>query len=248
MNSLNIPDKKIERKCCSNCGKEYKIRSNLEKHKMVCDILMPKNNDIEEAIIPSQKTLYKMLLELGQKFNRMEEKMSEMSKMVVKKKNINILDWLKNNLKPDYTFEYLPDKIIVVATDIEYLFNNNFYDTLNGIFIRTIYSDINVVPLFVFKKKIYSYEKEGWVELTRENLTRFLNNIHLKMSKVLFEWKKNHRDEINSNDTISIMYDKTMVKLMSVEVKQENTYSRIKNMMEARLKTDIKTMIEYDVE
>ena len=254
---LNIPNKKVDAKCCINCGKGYKKKTNLDKHKLLCDVLhksrnKPSDEDYEiNETLPSQKTMYKMLLELGQKYNRMEEKLTEMNKLVTKKKRVNILDWINVNLTPAYIFSSLIDKVVVTNADIEYMFNNSFYDTLNEVFSRTIYNEIGHLPIFVFIKKpniFYSYENNSWNELTRETLIRFLNQVHLKISKVLFEWKKNHKEQIYSSDTISIMYDKTMVKLMSIDFKQDSTLSRVKNMISNRLKTDVKTRVEYEVE
>ena len=49
-----------------------------------------------------------MLLELGQKYNRLEEKVDEMSKWITKKKKkINILEWLNTNITPIISFDKL---------------------------------------------------------------------------------------------------------------------------------------------
>jgi hypothetical protein len=67
----------------------------------------------------------KMLLELGKKYNTLEEKVDEINKFVVKKKKkINVLDWLNANIQPSLTFEKLHEKIIIIDEDISYLLNN----------------------------------------------------------------------------------------------------------------------------
>ena len=54
------------------------------------------------------------------------------------KKKINVLEWLNNssNLKPTLLFDNLADNISILDSDIELLFNSDFYDVLNEIFIR----------------------------------------------------------------------------------------------------------------
>ena len=93
---------------CHFCGKEYVKKSCLEKHAILCEIIFKTNhknknitNNEEDEILPSQRRLYQMLIELGIKYNRLEEKVEEMSKVIVKqRKKINVLDWLNTNIKP----------------------------------------------------------------------------------------------------------------------------------------------------
>lgn len=255
---INLPSKKTnDVGCCVHCGKGYKKRSMLEKHVILCEIThKTKNKQIEvfEDDVPSQKMMYKMILEMGQKLNRIEEKMNEVNKWVVKKKKkINVLEWLNNTIKPEYTFERLIDKVIIANSDIEYLFNNNIYDTLNEVFSRTIYYD--TTPIFASIQKsnlLYIFDTVDneiiWTEMSRDKLIRFLNQVQMKLSKTLFEWKKNHKAELNASDTYATMFDKAVSKLMGADFKQDNTLGRIRNMIYNKMKTDVKTMIEYEFE
>jgi hypothetical protein len=263
MNVLQkIPNKiKQCQQCCVHCGKSYKTRTNLEKHLLLCELLHKRKTtrlvleEEEDMPIPSQKRMYHLLLELGQKYIKLEEKVEEINKYVVKKKKkINILEWLNANITPNILFDSLQEHIHITYTNVEFLFNNSFYDTLNEIFVNTIYT-INEMEHHIFafiqrNNTFYIYDKvEGnneWSELTNEKLTRFLNKIQMKISKSFYEWKKLHLQEINDNDKVSILYDKAMIKLMSVEFKQESVLSKIKSIMYSRMKTDIKALVEYE--
>lgn len=260
MHKNSIPNRiKQPTQCCIHCGKLYKTRTNLEKHLLLCELLKKKTPllTIEEEDIPSQKMLYQMIVELGQKYNRLEEKVDEINKWVVKKKKkINILEWLNSNIKPNITFENLSEKIIVTDEHMDLLFNNSFNDTLNEIFANSIYT-INEVenPIFAFVQKtnvFYVYDKLEelyvWQELSREKLIRFLNKIQMKMSKKLFEWKKIRGQQIRENDKLSEICDKATIKIMSVEFKQEATLGKFKQMIYSRMKTDMKALIEFDFE
>lgn len=249
--------------CCVFCGKGYKNRSNMDKHIILCELLnksrksVDKNNE-EEIELPTQKKLFFMLLELGQKYNKLEEKVEELNKWVVKKKKkINVLEWLNINVTPDITFENISDKINIVYSDIDLFFQSNFFDTLHAIFSRTLFDfSENDKSIFTFVQKaniFYIYDllgsdSYGWVELSREKLIRFLNKIQMKISKSLLEWKKANIDRLRNDDLLSMTYDKTVVKLMSIEFKQESTLSKVKNMIYNKMKTDIKTLIEYEFE
>ena len=260
----------MTRLCCEYCGKEYKRKINLDKHFILCEIVhkakkrdkrIDKEAEEIDAELPSQKQMYKMLLELALKYNKLEEKIELMNKLVDKtKKKINVLDWLNNssNLKPELVFENLADSLIILESDLDLLFNSDFYDTLNEIFIRNIYNkDATEIPLFSFIQKtntIYVYNKDintlesVWIELSREKLIYFMNKLHFKIVKCLSEWNKKNFDKINSSDKMAEIYTKAKIKLMGIDFKHEQTLSKVRLGIYNKMKKDMKALIEYEFE
>jgi uncharacterized protein YeeX (DUF496 family) len=262
MNKLtnNIPNRiKQPAQCCVHCGKSYIKRANLDKHLVICELLQQskKKSKIiieEDEPMPSQRKMFEMLLELGQKYSRLEEKVEELNKWVVKKKKkINILEWLNTNIKPDINFDNIIDKIIIDESDIKCLLDNTFYDVLNEVFSRTIYKFSETEnPIFAFVQKqnmFYIYDKDNiWVELSRDRLIKFLNKVHTKIFKQFYEWKKSKAFDIKSDDRLATLCDKTLVKITSIEFNQESILSKVKNNMFSRMKTDMKALVEYEFE
>ena len=214
----------MSRLCCEYCGKEYKRKINFDKHFILCEIVykakkkdrrIDKENEEINEEMPTQKQMYKMILELALKYNKLEEKMELMNKWVDKtKKKINVLDWLNtsSNLKPEIIFDNLADSISILESDLDLLFNGNFDNILNEIFTRNFYQkDESEISLFAFIQKtntIYVYSKDTsslqavWIELSREKLIYFLNKVHFKIVKTLSEWKKNNSEKINNSDKL----------------------------------------------
>ncbi len=264
MNKLaaNIPNLiKQPAQCCIYCGKSYKKKNNLDKHIVLCELLnnSKKTNYLvveEEDEIPSQRKMYQMLLELGCKFNKLEEKVDELNKWVVKKKKkINVIEWLNNNMRPSRKFEKLIEIIAVTNDDIKYLFENTFVDTLNHIFSRNIYnvSDAEDSPIFAFVQKVnvfYIYENDeiGWIELGREEMIKFLNKVYMKLFRFYSDYKKENSDKIRDDESFSILCDKTSVKMMNTDFRQEQILGKIRSNMYSRMKTDMKGLVEYEFE
>jgi len=265
--SQNIPNMiKQPAQCCINCGKSYKKKINLEKHVILCEFLNTNKkrsmnemryDDDDEDDIPSNKKLYKILLELGSKFNKLEEKVDEINKWVIKKKKkINVIEWLNANVTPEIRFNNLNESIIMEDDDINYLFKNNFADTLNYIFSRNIYNITEnkyPYPIFAFVQKpnvFYSYENEEvkWIELSKDNLIKFLNKIHMKICRIFSQYKKNNRDNIYDDESFSLLCDKTSVKIMNVDFRQDSILGKIRANMFSRMKTDMKAILEYEFE
>jgi hypothetical protein len=260
----------MNKSCCEYCGKGYKRKTNLDKHFVLCEIVHKakrrdnkKDKESEEIYerLPPPKQMYEMLLELALKYNKLEEKVELMNKWVDKtKKKINVLDWLNNssNLKPELVFDNLADNISILDSDIDLLFNSDFYDVLNELFIRNIYNKEDTeIPLFSFIQKtntIYVYTKDNttfetvWIELSKEKLIYFLNKVHFKIFKTLTEWNKKNIDKLNFSDKLTEIYTRAKIKLMSVDFKHDQTLSKIKLSIYNKLKKDMKTLIEYEFE
>jgi len=246
-------------RCCIYCGKSYVKKDCFEKHMLICELKhnSRKNFEEDEIVIPSQKIIFKMLLELGQKYNRIEEKIEEINKWVVKKKKkINMIEWLNSNITPIIVFDKLIDKICIIEEDIKFLLQNSIFDTFNEIFSRTIYNVSETEnPIFAFVQKaniFYIFDsidsKNIWSELPREGLIKFLNKVHKKIVKVFCDWKKEHANEVKQSDNFALMCDKTLLKLMGTDFKVESTLNKIRNLMYSHMKTDMKALVEYEFE
>ena len=52
----------------------------------------------------------------------------------------------------------------------------------------------------------------------------------------------------NLDDNFAILCNKTLVKLMTPEFNQESVLSKIKGQMYLKMKTDMKALVEYEIE
>lgn len=265
MNLIEYNPNRIQqpRRCCVNCGKAYKTQTNLEKHLLLCEMLKRSKNmttikdynyDDYEDIIPSPKIMYQLLLELGQKYNRLEEKVDEINKLVIKKKKkIDVMEWLNSNMHPEITFENITEKMIITNSHLEFLLHNSFNETLNEIFLESIYNTNEETPnpIFAFIQNantLYIYDKNAWIKISSDKLIRFLQKVQMKISKAFYEWKKAHEKEIKENEQISTLCNNATGKLMAPDFKSEQVLGKIRNMIYNKMKTDIKTLVEYEFE
>ena len=283
-NIMNSTINKIKQSslCCVYCGKSYKTKSYLDKHIIICEIwhksknktnsnnsnnynnIYNQNNDADdEFVVPSQKKMYQIILELAFKCNTLENKVNELNKFMSKKiKKIDILEFLNNDLqKPSIIFDNMTDLIKVNQSDIEFLFNNSFLETVNHILSKNIYKNEDIttntdpIPITCFIQKpnnIYIYDKtntqtqennHSWQIISREKLIRFLNIIQFKISKAFSEWRKTNVQILVENDSASILYDKTFSKLMAPEFKKDVTYNKYYNNIYNKMKKDVNMYI-----
>jgi hypothetical protein len=195
-----------------------------------------------------------MLLELGNKFSKLEERIDEINKWVVKKKKkINVIEWLNTNMKSEIKFDNLVEKIIILEEDIKNIFETSFIDTLNHIFSRNIYNFEEGYPIFAFIQKsniFYIYENEdgGWMELSKEKFIKFLNKVHMKITRTFGEYKRLNADKIRNDESFSILCDKITIKIMNIDFRQESILGKVRSNMYSKMKKDMKGLIEYEFE
>ena len=263
---------------CVWCGKSYKNKVYLEKHGILCELLHncskkrsnknSSSDDVADDIsddVPCPKKMYQMLLELGYKYSKLEEKMEEVNKFVVKKKKkINVIEWLNANITPSFVFDDLIGKIKITDGDVEFLMEYSFLDTMNLVLTRFIYSNSesesesesentsDFKPLFAFVQKnnvFYAFTSEkGWMELTKDKLVSFLMNVQMKISKAFHEWKKPRARRIQDDENFALLCDKTLMKIMANEFKSETTFNKMRVTIYNKMKTDMKALVEYEFE
>jgi hypothetical protein len=169
--------------------------------------------------------------------------MEEAQKWIDKaKKKINVEEWLNKNVKPTTTFYNLHDnKLVVTEEHIEFLFKNNFIDTFFEVLIKNMellkINDENS-PIQSFSQKankIYIYDTSStndisilFEELSREKLVKFGKQIHFKIVKELTEWKNKRGISVDECEKTSQMYNNALMKLMTVDFKQETVIGKIR--------------------
>lgn len=251
---------------CSLCGKKYKTSINLNKHKILCDTITraKKKNLTEDFVetepIPSQKQMYKIILDLSLKCNYLEEKVENMQKWVDRrKKKLNVIEWLqKQHKNPEQTFETFLLNILILKEEIEILMHHSFTQVFTEIIQRIFYSykEENTVsqqlpqqqvpqqqvliPIFASIDKpniIYIYKNEKWIEARKEDLLKFFKQIHYQMVKAFLEDKKRKEEKINESDSLSDLYNKANIKLMSINWKEEETCNKFRTILYNKIKS-----------
>jgi hypothetical protein len=242
---------------CMYCKKTYKLKKKCENHIILCKILHSSQSkkritisevtDDDNNDIPSQKVMYKLIVNLALKVDSLEHKIEEMEKygsINGKKSKIEVLDYLKNRVRnPYYVFSELIHNIEILDSDVELLLKSNFYNLLSEIFSRFDKSE----PICCFNQKnhiFYIYDKDcegniSWYEIQNDQLIRFLNLLFWKIVRKMNEWSKINKTYLINSDGLSIIFDKTIAKLMDINIKSDFTITKIKNIIFAKLKTDI---------
>lgn len=238
---------------CPLCDKTYTRVASLKKHMACCEFLNKSKKDQEidqeeHENMPTYKELVTIVQEFALKMKRLEQKLEVMEKWVdVKKKKINVMQWLNLNVVPAKPFQLWATDIEVSSKHLKHLLENTIVDTITLIFQENTKEP---PPMYSFdqKQNIFYIYGEEWKEMVFTDMTFLLKKIQNKLLNELSVWRAENIGQLNTNDKMSEIYNKTVIKLMNITFTQDQIYSKIKSNMYNTIKIDIKNMIEYDFE
>ena len=169
------------------------------------------------------------------------------------KKKINLIEWLNNNVIPTITYSEFMENLNIHTGYIEYLIENSFVNTVSLIFEDLLKKDSETInPIYSFVQKVnmfYIYNEEGtWTELSKEDFIKILNKIHHRLSMKIMEWKKTNEKKYKDDDKFYDIYNKTLLKILSISFKDDNILSKMKTILYNYLKVDFKNIVDYDFE
>jgi hypothetical protein len=129
------------------------------------------------------------------------------------------------------------------------------YDTVNKSIEKKDYdkviSSIKNGDPFIYSGYICDKKEDGspeWRQLILTDMILILKTVQNAMIRELTKWKSDNCHKFDDNDKISILFNKAIIKLMSISFTQDNTLSRIKNSLYNYLKRDLKSVVDFEFE
>jgi len=246
---------------CTTCEKKYSRKSSYDKHLILCDFLIKSKEEKkiineESRDLPNYMQLVNIVQELSLKYVRLENQLSDMQKWVEKKKKkINVISWLNDTIYPTKSFLQWSASLQIEDRHFEFLLENTIIQTIQLILEENVTNSSvqpEILPIKCFSQKsnlFYIYTAEvGWHVMAFEDFIKILKPIQSKLLNTLIQWKTTNKQEIESDDKLSILYSKTIIKLMNISFTQDATTSKIRSQLYTYLKVDLKNLIEYEFE
>ena len=244
--------------CCASCSKEFTNKTSLTNHKSLCDILSlstrektVKSEELES--MPCHEELVRITQALALKYTTLQKSIEKIEKATMNytKCKINGEQWLAQNIRSEYTYEQLLNKIHVDNDDISMLFEKKTTE----IFMTIIDRHIRKVesPIAMINGKIYVCKSSGdeggrvWMLMERKEIVAILNTILQRIMEVITKWRCENSDRIANNDTLSIEYNKVLIKLMNTNFNKDSIYGKMRTHIGNNVLFEVVNTIEYIV-
>ena len=231
---------------CPKCGKTYKFRSGLSRHKKKCKyvynlIVDDDNNDNELSLNDNKKSsienkMFKDLFREQQKqmnetINLLKESVKTNANMIPKIGNKNCNNTISINLflnqecKNAMNLTDFIDQLQVSLEDLDYSKNNGFVAGVTNIFTKQLKDmDPKDRPIHCSDTKrlqFYVKDDDKWARDDNSNkLDQTIYNIKLKQTNKLTEWERLHPNYQNNPDLLNEW--QMMLSSMTEDVISEN--------------------------
>ena len=86
-----------------------------------------------------------------------------------------------------------------------------------------------------------------WRQLVLNDFILLLSTIQKKIIKELTKWKATNQHKFDDDNKLSILFNKSLIKLMNINFSQNHNVTRIKNALYHYLKRDLKSL-EFEFE
>ena len=211
-NSDNSVDNKkgANQHTCQICGKSYKFRSGLSKHRKKCKLINVEDINIQNVFdesfddskMISKNELKSLLLELRKQSNNINKKLEKavsQPKTVYNNVNNNnkmtINVFLNEQCKDAMNLTDFVNKITVSLQDLNYSKDNGFIDGVTNIFTKQL-QDMKPTerPIHCTDSKrlqFYIKDDDKWEkDMDNTKIDSTITNIKLKQCEKISEWEK----------------------------------------------------------
>ena len=246
---------------CEFCGKKYMRQKPFTHHKLMCALSKRDNvdfcKDVEKntiAIIPSQRELYEIIINLNDKYDRLEKNYDMLKRYIYdKKRKIEIMDWLNQNCCLKVGFSEMFLNIKLCAGDLNMVFERDY---VNGIveiilnFIEVCKTEVKngEIPLKSFVQKegvLYIYQDGEWNIMSGEIFDKFIRVINCQLVVLFKQWHIANEKTMN-NDKFNELYIKNMKCVMGGNFKDFERNVKIKNRVYRGIKQNFKNIMVYE--
>ena len=236
-----------------NCGKNYKYRQGLWKHKKKCSLLNQSQEMIEKEedskqdmhlltglimeMMKSNQELQKSLIEVCKNSNSVTTNNQISNSMVnSNNKTFNLQFFLNETCKDAMNITDFVNSLQLQLTDLEGVGKNGFVEGISNIIVNNLKAmDVTKRPVHCSDQKrevMYVKDEDQWFNDSKEEpnnqkLKKAINQIAHKNICMIPEWKAKYPDCIFSDSKKSDQYNHIIYEAMSQN--DENAEKIIKN-------------------
>tara|TARA_Y100000389_G_scaffold69001_1_gene65577 strand:+ start:30420 stop:31205 length:786 start_codon:yes stop_codon:yes gene_type:complete len=255
---------------CQFCNKTYKRKYYYNNHIINCKLhKICKNssktydtNELEinsiqfDKININEQNLFKLLVGLTSKYEKLQNDYDELKKFTnISKNKLNIIDYLNTNFScREFDFTDFCNYISSQFNhyNLELVFKNDYVLGVSQIIIDFI-EKIKLqnkyhLPLYAFNHRngilyIYDNTNFSWTQMTEKYLNILIKEINKKLLSLFLIWKNNNENQF-IDDQFSEIYVLNMKKVIGNNFDNRNKDIMIKNNIYKHIKNPIKNLFE----
>ena len=264
---------------CEYCSKRYVRKRCYQHHVLICKLSKKDSKEYTENLerntmqkIPSQKELYQIIIDLNNKYERLENDYHQLKLFVNnKRRQIDIVEWLNQNCQLEMTFQDVFLNIKLDKNDLVKVFELDYVKGICAVvvsFIEIVKQRFQSgeVPLRAFVQKdcvLYIYDvcdsdgdgdgdgdRDGdggykWQILSSEMLSTFIRCIDYQLMRLFREWHIETQRGMNE-DRFNELYIKNLKTITGGNFRDFERNTKIRNNIYRSIRQNLKSIMVYD--
>lgn len=248
---------------CSYCKKPYISKAAYNNHNLKCELrnicnkIQTKDEEEQELDVKfngSINDVYKLLINLNNKFDKLETNYNELKKYAnITKIKIDVIEYLNINFNyGDFDFVKFLNSIQITETELQIIFD---YDYINGIYqiitdhIEKHQHNINI-PIKAFNSKegvLYiclnsNATEHKWVIMDDDHIKSIMKYFNKKLSMLFLNWQDVNKKTLPS-DVFTPVYVKNMKRVFAINYQKKNMNAMLKNKLYKHLKISLRNFV-----
>ena len=210
-----------------NCGKKYKDRSGLWRHKKICNNIInppkqcqsdPTDKELIMMLIKENSELKHIVLDVCQKIQPLNNTIN--SHNITNNKTFNLNVFLNETCKDAMNIMDFVDSLKLQLTDLEKVGKIGYVEGISNIIVKNLNSlDETKRPVHCTDTKrevMYVKDEDKWEKEneTKQKMRKVINHITHKNSKLLKEFQAKYPDCGKSDSKYSDQYNKLVIEAM----------------------------------
>lgn len=214
LKSLQPTNSNIRENRCEICGKSYKQRSGLWRHKKTCnEIENPDINKIVQNMMCDAEIKNEMIGQLKEQTRIIQEMIPKLGNNNNNKFNINV--FLNEHCSEAINMSEFIESLQIKLKDLHYTKNNGLVEGVSSIFVNGLRQlEMYKRPIHCTDMKretLYIKDNNEWDrEHGKDKLKQAIGNVANKQRKAIFNWELNHpnwsKSEQGKDEYISLVH------------------------------------------
>jgi hypothetical protein len=252
---------------CSYCKKVYKQKSAYNNHYLKCELLAICNNvktkdeadqELDIKFNGSINDVYKLLINLNNKFEKLETDYNELKKYAnITKNKIDVIEYLNTNFDyGDFDFTKFLNSIEITDTELDIIFEHDYINGIYQIIIDNIEKNKNNIPIKAFNNKegilyicLNTDGADGagynWVTIDDTHINSIQKYFNKRLSPLFLQWQEVNKLKI-SPDHFTSIYVKNMKRVFAINFERKNINVMLKNKLYKHLKISLRNYVSHD--
>lgn len=238
---------------CAACGKRYRSRPALQRHKLNCVLLeASRTADLTELRPPSREKMYAMLVDLASRHQRLTERFELLrSKQPTKRRRISLCEWLTRTAPAGQNWQDWRDKLQIGRDELELVFQLGHKQGVGQILERALPpGGDDAVPVRSFVQQpstlFLRCREEGWRPATPEDVIGLVSRVVRHLTRALGQWQRDMVHQRNRGE-LAEQLTKLVRRTMGTDHASAEVASYVRGSLCRHLRAHACTLVECEV-